>query len=451
MALKTFKLLILLLLCNSAILFALAPIAESGRFKPLEAKESKDFNVWQEQFEARKILQSSEPLLNRLFGAGGPLIALPSKLGKGKWIPLNALMVDVYDPQTQTWKPVNNFTLYDDALFHQLREEYRAEKPNIHQLQSLLLQGYEAIAGKSYQPTLTYPTILQLKAEAFYFQWPLVTATIVLYFIAFLFLLKYPQVGITFTALAFSLHTLVLLMRVYILQRPPVSNMFETVIYVPWIAVATGTLFSFLRKDTLPLLAAIAGSITLLIILKISKLDSSLENVQAVLNSQFWLSIHVLMIVGSYGVLIFSGILGHIYLLRPRSDIATTLLQSMYLGVGLLIAGTLLGGVWAAQSWGRFWDWDPKESWAFISSCLYLVIIHAYRFKKMGDLGLAIGSIIGLLAIGFTWYGVNYILGTGLHSYGFGQGGASWFYAFVGLEIAFIAFTIVRNQWLKSV
>jgi ABC-type transport system involved in cytochrome c biogenesis permease subunit len=78
------------------------------------------------------------------------------------------------------------------------------------------------------------------------------------------------------------------------------------------------------------------------------------------------------------------------------------------MGVAMLIPGTILGGVWAAESWGRFWDWDPKESWAFISSCIYLMVIHAYRFHFIRNIGLAAGSIAGLLMISFTWYGVNY-------------------------------------------
>ena len=129
---------------------------------------------------------------------------------------------------------------------------------------------------------------------------------------------------------------------------------------------------------------------------------------------------------------------------KESPKLLDALLQSLYVGIALLIPGTILGGIWAAQSWGRFWDWDPKESWAFISSCVYLLIIHAYRFKRISGIGLAIGSIGGLLAISFTWYGVNYILGTGLHSYGFGSGGEWIYYSYVGLELAFIGFCITK-------
>ena len=150
------------------------------------------------------------------------------------------------------------------------------------------------------------------------------------------------------------------------------------------------------------------------------------------------------MVVGSYGLFILAGALGHLYLLltllgtKKLSSLGLYIKQALYAGIALLIPGTLLGGVWAAQSWGRFWAWDPKESWAFISACIYLLWIHAFTYRKIADFGLAVGSIVGLLAISFTWYGVNYILGTGLHSYGFGQGGRGAYTAFVVIELVFL-------------
>ena len=246
---------------------------------------------------------------------------------------------------------------------------------------------------------------------------------------------------------AFSLHTVILAMRCFILQRPPVSNMFETILYVPWIAVLASFVLFYIFKNQIPLIASSIAALALLVLLKLTGINSSLENVQAVLDSQYWLIIHVLMVVGSYGAFILAGILGHFYLIgfvknkfetQSLASIAKFILQSMYLGVALLIPGTILGGVWAAESWGRFWDWDPKESWAFISASIYLIFIHAYTFGHIRNLGLAMGSIAGMLAISFTWYGVNYILGTGLHTYGFGVGGVGYYYLYFLIEIFFL-------------
>ena len=202
------------------------------------------------------------------------------------------------------------------------------------------------------------------------------------------------------------------------------------------------------------MIAACTASVVLLLIIEIADLNQSLDQVQAVLDSQFWLMIHVLLVVGSYGIFILGALLGHLYLIlfmkggkqiNAMPLLSNLILQSLYGGTALLVTGTILGGIWAAESWGRFWDWDPKESWAFISCCFYLVWIHAFRFNRIGAFGLAIGAVSGLLAISFTWYGVNYILGTGLHSYGFGSGGEFYYYTYLGAECLFLAAAI----WTK--
>jgi ABC-type transport system involved in cytochrome c biogenesis permease subunit len=230
--------------------------------------------------------------------------------------------------------------------------------------------------------------------------------------------------------------------------------MFETVVYVPWVAVLTGFALYFFTRNKVLVIASTAAAFLFLIFLQLTHLDNGMENVQAVLDSQFWLMIHVLMVVGSYGLFILAGILGHLYLgmhlyyhseTPAMANLGRNIIQIIFIGTSLLITGTILGGVWAAESWGRFWDWDPKESWAFISSCIYLIWIHLYTFGHIGNFGLAVGSVAGLSAIGFTWYGVNYILGTGLHSYGFGTGGEQYFYLFMLLEALFLAW-VIRNK-----
>ena len=300
---------------------------------------------------------------------------------------------------------------------------------------TLQVEDYSSIAGTVYLKaegkSLRYPTYGQLRAElllhALPFKWMIISA----YAGALLFWKR--GLGKFFLGMGFSMHTLMLLLRCYVLQRPPVTNMSETLLYVPWIALLVGFLF-YKRKNAL---FAATLTATLLFLLWPEKV--MLENVQAVLDSQYWLIIHVLMVVGSYGVFCVSGICAHLFLIKKSPSLEKTVIQTMYLGTALLISGTILGGVWAAQSWGRFWDWDPKEAWAFISSGTYLVGIHAYRFKKIGGRGLAISSIIGLLTITFTWYGVNYILGSGLHSYGFGNGGEIYYYLYLLGELIFLS------------
>lgn len=383
-----------------------------------------------------------EPFLSvqeRLSRAGEDFKALPYKAKPGEWISLRALSLDI-----------PNFTPYSDDLYSELVNAYQLK--DIKLLSTLLEKGYEQIAGLPYiyakGKNLSYPSFYQLKVESLLYSYPWLVICAILYGLSFFAGILFRKPIYLFMAIvAFALHTLILAARCFVLERPPVSNMFETVIYVPWVAMLGGFILHLFSKEKWLILSASLVNVLLLLLLEVTQLNNRLDNVQAVLDSQYWLLIHVLMVVGSYGMFALAGVLGHLYLgyrmaLGKETDKTQTLgrqiLQSMYLGTALLIPGTLLGGVWAAESWGRFWDWDPKESWAFISSCVYLIWIHAYRFGHIRFDGLAIGSVIGLMAISFTWYGVNYILGTGLHSYGFGSGGETYYYLYLAAEGAFL-------------
>lgn len=441
--------------------------------------------------EIAQILENQFPISTRLQNAGSILKILPSRLNEGEWLSLHALKVKVYDPKSQQLTPISNFTSFSETSFKRLRqlnaeietaalEFYNSDNSLDHkdlqshlekiveQFDEELKDAYSSLAGNPYKTAigkkLIYPSLWQLKAETLYYRLPLIEVSLVGYTIALLLFLaayRLKRKILNLSALivltgAFFLHSAVLALRCFILQRPPVSNMFETVVYVPWIAVIVGFLLKGVFRSQLPLIAACTASLGLLILLKLTDVNAHLENVQAVLDSQYWLIVHVLMIVGSYGVFIICGILGHFFLLanlmnrQNKTFIAQYILQTMYIGVALLIPGTILGGVWAAESWGRFWDWDPKESWAFISVCIYLLIIHAYTFRKIRDFGLAIGSVAGLMAISFTWYGVNYILGTGLHSYGFGKGGEWGYFAYLLGEIGFLGITSIFHFLKKN-
>lgn len=446
------------------------PVSYNGRFIPLavyqqQIGENRSFGSPQ---NSAFILEENEPIRARLQSVSEQWKVLPSRYGE--WISIHALKLKMYNLSTGKLEPIGNFTLYSDQEFENIRQSYFEWEKDYEKAALLsleLLKAYENIAGTPYlianSNTLYYPTITQLYLENFYHHNPLLESLILLYFLATLSFgigiyfqkKRILLFGVFFLVAAFIGHTFLLATRSYILNRPPVSNMAETVIYVPWITVAMSLLIRCVIKNNLLLMASSLTTTSLLALLYFSGLNKGLENLQPVLNSRFWLMTHVLMVVGSYGVFILGGVLGHIYVsayLYNKSEspflksLAQAILQTMYLGAGLLIAGTILGGVWAAESWGRFWDWDPKESWAFISICIYLLWIHAYRFHKIGNFGLAIGSIAGLLTISFTWYGVNYILGTGFHSYGFGSGGVFYYVSFFLAEIIFLAVCLWKKQ-----
>lgn len=375
------------------------------------------------------------------------LRALPKYRDVGEWLPLHTLRN--HDNST-------NFTAFSDETFAAIASAYRDQ--DLSRLESALHRGYASLAGqpirRSAASTIRFPTWQQLSLERLYYRAPIVSIAIGFYLLALgtLFVARslnshvVNMIALSFMGIGFALHTALLAIRCYVLGRPPVSNMFETLLFVPWAAVLAGLIWLALTKQRIVAVAATIVSVLLLALLQVTGISSGMENVQAVLDSQYWLIIHVLMVVSSYGVFLVCGVLGHAYLLRARRERGSAVLHTMYLGTALLIPGTILGGVWAAQSWGRFWDWDPKESWAFITICVYLVVIHSYRFGRIGYFGLAIGSIAGLLAVSFTWYGVNYILGTGLHSYGFGAGGEIYYVLYCIAETGFLAYCLTTRR-----
>lgn len=211
--------------------------------------------------------------------------------------------------------------------------------------------------------------------------------------------------------------------------------------------------------------------------------DASIEPLRPVLRDNFWLTIHVLTITASYGAGALALGLGNVALFhylfgryrnppapspqtlarghRPAGNLlmfreihrrepaaATTLAAYTYratqVAVVLLAAGTLLGALWADVAWGRFWGWDAKEVWALISLLVYLVILHGRYAGLFGNFGLAAFSVVGATSIMMAWYGVNFVLGTGMHSYGRGAGGLWAVATFVALDWIFMAVAAIR-------
>ncbi|MCC5832088.1 MAG: cytochrome c biogenesis protein CcsA [Chlamydiales bacterium] len=345
-------------------------------------------------------------------------------LHAGEWFPLDVLERGGKNP-----------TPYPDPLFLSIRESYLNR--DWKRLDAHLKEGYSLLEGtnmlQAASKHLAYPTMTQIKVEFWLVTYPFLVLLICSYALAAVILFFSHRAGSWVFLSVFFFHTLLLAARIYVLKRPPVSNMAETLLYVPWTAALVSLLFGWLTKKKVIFWAGAVGAGIILLIFWFSRLNEKMESLQPVLDSNYWLGTHVLLVVGSYGLFLLASVLSHIYLIasvwggQSYAPLPRVILQTLYIGTGMLVMGTLLGGVWAAESWGRFWDWDPKESWAFVSGCVYLLVIHSYLFRLIGDYGLALGAALGFFAISFTWYGVNYILGTGLHSYGFGSGGEGYY------------------------
>ena len=236
------------------------------------------------------------------------------------------------------------------------------------------------------------------------------------------------RAGFTAMGLAYATHVAGIAMRVLIGGRPPVSNFFETMLWLPCVAVTASLIFETVyRSRYFALSGALLGALVLSLA-GIVPLDASISPVVAVLRSNYWLTVHVLTIVASYGAITLAVGMAHLYavlflLRRPRAVFAPLdlfLYRALQVGVLLLAAGIMLGAVWANASWGRYWGWDPKETWALITLLWYIALLHGRFAGWLRGIGVAMATIGGFFLLLMTYYGVSFYL-VGLHSYAGGH------------------------------
>lgn len=179
-------------------------------------------------------------------------------------------------------------------------------------------------------------------------------------------------------------------------------------------------------------------------------LNSSIGPLVPVLRDNFWLSTHVTCVILSYGALAISWILANTVLLKKylgkmkksdEKEYSDMIYSCVKLGAVLLAIGIILGGVWADYSWGRFWGWDPKETWSLIVFCLYIAICHGKYTQWIPPRRFNWVVAGAFMSVMMAWFGVNYILASGLHSYGFSQGGAIFLLSFFTVQSLFLALT----------
>ena len=227
-------------------------------------------------------------------------------------------------------------------------------------------------------------------------------------------------------------HTFGLISRGIIAQHAPWTNGYEAMIYTVWATMLAGLVFS--KKSDLTLSATTLVASMLLLFAFVSYLDPTITNVVPVLNS-YWLMIHVSVIVASYGFLILGGFLGLLSLILmifktktnsikldlKISELTIINEKSITVGLYMLAIGTFLGGIWANESWGRYWGWDPKETWALVSILVYAFILHM-RFVPglKSKFTFNVASVFAVYSVLMTYFGVNYLL-SGLHSYAAGD------------------------------
>ncbi len=258
----------------------------------------------------------------------------------------------------------------------------------------------------------------------------------------------------------FIIHTLGLVARGYISGHAPWSDAYESMIYVSWATMGIGLLFA--RKSDLTLASTSFVTSMILMIAHWNWMDPSIANLVPVLDS-YWLMIHVSIIVGSYGPFALATILGIValilmvlstksnYLIIKNKLSEITIINELALTIGLIMLtiGNFLGGMWANESWGRYWGWDPKETWALISILIYAFVLHMRLIPKMRGVWLFnLMSIIAFASIVMTYFGVNFYL-VGLHSYASGDKVITPNFVYYSILFVFILGLISKYKYNK--
>ncbi len=249
-------------------------------------------------------------------------------------------------------------------------------------------------------------------------------------------------------ALTFILHTYGLFSRMYIQGRPPVTNLYSSAVFVGWGAVLLGTLLERIYKNGIGAgMASLVGFATLIIAHHLAMSGDTLEMMRAVLDSNFWLATHVIIITFGYSAMFFAGALAIVFIIkgllaRSFDRDAARSLSAMVYGITCFAAlfslvGTILGGIWGDQSWGRFWGWDPKENGALMIVLMCAIFLHARWGGVFRERGLMALAVCGNIITAWSWFGTN-LLGVGLHSYGFTDSGFKWMALFILSQLFFM-------------
>ena len=279
--------------------------------------------------------------------------------------------------------------------------------------------------------------------------------------------------------LVFCVHTFAIVARIYIQGRPPVTNLYSSAIFIGWVVALMALVVESLSRIGVATAAgALIGVLTLIVAYHLGIDGDTMEMLRAVLDTNFWLATHVTSITIGYAATFMAGMLGTVYILAGvfspllRKDVnqllqsvdtaplgtkmdVAKLLTTMTYGVvcfAMLFSfvGTVLGGIWGDQSWGRFWGWDPKENGAVLIVIWNALVLHARWGGMIRQRGLAMLTVFGGIVTAWSWFGTN-MLGVGLHAYGFIPSQRPWLIAYMSSQLVIIAVGLLPERyWISN-
>jgi len=388
-------------------------------------------------------LMSSVQRYMRLEKQSVPLV-IPPTPGNDRWRPLMSTLLAAHPAMSAM---TSGHGMLVDPLAMQVAEMLRARKAGDAQRFNRAMEQYDELL-QSEHPAATE----KISFEIFYNRLDAFMKSAQLYLLIFVlscfgWLFRKEELLSSARILmvsAFIPHTFALIARIFLSGYPPVTNLYSSAIFIGWAAVAAGIIFEFgFRKKAAGLgnlVGGVAGFSTLLIAHFLAGDGDTMEQMRAVLDTRFWLATHVITITLGYMATFVAGTIGIFYILtgvftrRLDRDTEDGMNRMMYgtvcFALLLSFVGTVLGGLWADDSWGRFWGWDPKENGALLIVLWNAIMLHARYGAMIRDRGFAVMAVFGNVVTAWSWFGVNQ-LGVGLHSYGFTDSASFWLLMFV--------------------
>ena len=379
------------------------------------------------------------------------LILVPPATADQEWQTL-AAAAHLAEAHGRTGKP--------EALIATILEAWRQRQPEAF---NQAVADYGALLDQRLPGVMA-----KVRFEAFFNRMAPFMKTMALYVLVFVLAaaswLIWPRVlarsALWVLLLALAVHTFGLVARMYIQGRPPVTNLYSSAVFCGFGCVVLGAILErFFRNGIGSVAAAVAGFLSLLVAHNLGSDGDTMTMMAAVLDTNFWLATHVVVIALGYSACFLAAFLAAIYIiggvftpaLTPAHGqaLARTMFGIICFAALFSFAGTVLGGIWADQSWGRFWGWDPKENGALLIVLWCALVLHAHWGRMIKGRGLAVLSVFGGIVTSWSWFGTNQ-LGVGLHSYGFMESTAFWLLLFVASQLLLMAIGLVPTARWRS-
>jgi ABC-type transport system involved in cytochrome c biogenesis permease subunit len=435
---------------RSGFRYSLAEIeprfAEFGRqFEAAMKLSEKERNLYH-----RKILELAQhiKLYQELSGMQAPLV-VPPESASGKWRSLR----EGFEQDIQRGRHDTATMAFATILSAYMKEDAKAFNDG--------LDSYQQIVAKHLPKE-----VKKTEFETFFNHFAPFYQCMILYVIVLLltcfgwvaFQPQLNQAAFVLAVVTLAAHTFALVGRMYLMDRPLVfvTNLYSSAVFIGWICVILGLVLELIYRNGLGIfVAAATGALTLLVGHHLAATGDTLEMMQAVLDTNFWLATHVTCVTFGYASTFVAGFLGIVFVVLRLLPIQFD--KEVFKTVGRMIygivcfamffsfVGTVLGGLWADYSWGRFWGWDPKENGALLIVLMNALILHARWCGLVQLRGMAVLAVVGNIVTAWSWFGVN-MLGVGLHSYGFMSGALWWLMAFVISQLGVIALGLVPVQ-----